>query len=429
MDNKIKQITTAQVLNQLGRPGVKIVDVRSIDAYNGWRQNGEIRGGHIRTARSLPYKWSGYLDWLDIVRSKDFMPHNSLILYGDKTAEIEKTAQCFVKANYVNVSVYTDFLNEWCTDSALPMSRLSRYRQLVSAPWLNDLITQKNVPEYENNKYVICHAHYRNRGAYEEGHIPGAIDMDTNTLESAETWNCRSPRELKETLEMAGITHDTTVILYGRYSFPDNNDEFPGSSAGDLGAMRCAFLLLYAGVKDVRILNGGLQAWSDDGFQISKEDSPRKSISDFGISIPQCPELIVNIAEAKEILQSRNKNLVCVRSWREYIGEVSGYNYIRKKGRIPGAVFANCGSDAYHMENYRNVDLTTREYHEIEKVWTEANITPDKHNAFYCGTGWRASEAWFNAWLMGWPSISVFDGGWFEWSSDELNPYETGLPQ
>ncbi|MFP4622653.1 MAG: sulfurtransferase, partial [Gemmatimonadota bacterium] len=109
-------------------------------------------------------------------------------------------------------------------------------------------------------------------------------------------------------------------------------------------------------------------------------------------------------------------------------GEVSGYNYIEKTGRIPGSVFGNCGSDAYHMENYRNLDHTTREFGEIEEIWRDAGVTADKHNAFYCGTGWRGSEAFFNAWLLGWPRVSVFDGGWFEWSGDPANPIETGEP-
>ena len=47
--------------------------------------------------------------------------------------------------------------------------------------------------------------------------------------------------------------------------------------------------------------------------------------------------------------------------------------------------------------------------------------------AFYCGTGWRASETWFYAHLMGWPRIAVYDGGWHEWSRDpDNNPIETG---
>jgi 3-mercaptopyruvate sulfurtransferase SseA len=192
--------------------------------------------------------------------------------------------------------------------------------------------------------------------------------------------------------------------------------------------MRCAFIMMYAGVKDVRLLNGGLQSWLDEGFEITKEESREQPVSAFGSEIPALPGLAVDLHEAEEILKAKDKNLVCVRSRGEYTGEVSGYNYIEKKGRIPGAVFANCGSDAYHMENYRNLDHTTREYHEIEKDWKEAGITYDKFNAFYCGTGWRASEAFFNAWLMGWSNIAVFDGGWFEWSNNNL-PFETGLPK
>jgi len=72
---------------------------------------------------------------------------------------------------------------------------------------------------------------------------------------------------------------------------------------------------------------------------------------------------------------------------------------------------------------------TTREYHEVEEIWKEAGVVPEKHNAFYCGTGWRGSEAWLNAWLMGWPRVSVFDGGWFEWSNDPQNPTATGIPE
>jgi 3-mercaptopyruvate sulfurtransferase SseA len=56
-------------------------------------------------------------------------------------------------------------------------------------------------------------------------------------------------------------------------------------------------------------------------------------------------------------------------------------------------------------------------------------ITPDKHVAYYCGTGWRASETWFCAYLKDWGRIAVYDGGRLEWSSDPANnPIETGDP-
>jgi thiosulfate/3-mercaptopyruvate sulfurtransferase len=187
-------------------------------------------------------------------------------------------------------------------------------------------------------------------------------------------------------------------------------------------------IMLYAGVNDVRILNGGFQSWEDAGYKTDTKDVPKVAIHDFGAPIPANPKIIVDIPEAKEMIKADDAEIVCVRSWAEYIGEVSGYNYIEKKGRITGAIFGNCGTDAYHMENYRNVDYTMREAQEVATIWREAGITPDKHLAFYCGTGWRGSEAFFNAWLMGWPRVSVFDGGWFEWSKDPKNPFEIGLP-
>ncbi|MGC9331318.1 MAG: sulfurtransferase [Bacteroidales bacterium] len=425
---KFKEISTETLKTLVENRQAKLIDVRSVNAYNGWQLQGEKRGGHIRGAKSLPLKWTRYIDWIDIVRHKKITPDDALILYGYTEKESFHVARFFQESGYNNICLYNHYMDEWDPNGNLPMEHLPKYKYLVSAAWVNQLISGQKPPHYHHDKYVVVHAHYRNRDAYLSGHIPGAIDMDTLALEAPETWNRRSPHELKIALEKHGITSDTTVVLYGKFMFPDNADEFPGSAAGDIGAIRNALIMMYAGVKDVRVLNGGFQSWKDAGFQIDKEDVSKRPVTDFGVEIPQKPELFVDIDEAKDILKASDAELVCVRSYPEYIGEVSGYNYIKAKGRIPGAVFADCGSDAYHMENYRNPDYTTREYHEIEAIWRESNITPDKHLAFYCGTGWRGSEAWFNAWLMGWPKVSVFDGGWFEWSNDPANPFETGVP-
>jgi thiosulfate/3-mercaptopyruvate sulfurtransferase len=420
--------TKKELLGLLQSQKTKIIDCRPLEAYNGWQLKNEARGGHIAGAKSLPAKWLNYIDWIEIVRHKDILPENEIIIYGYSADESQKVAERFLKSGYSNISVYNHFLDEWAPNPDLPMQKLERFKNLVSAEWVHELISGRKPAEYDNDKYVIVHSHYRNRDAYLTGHIPGAIDMDTLALEAPETWNRRSPEELKMALEAHGITSGTTVILYGKYMDPDNADEFPGSAAGDIGAIRNAFIMIYAGVKDVRVLNGGFRSWLDAGFETSYIDEPKAPVNDFGVSIPQKPELAVDTPEAKQILASKTAELVCVRSWPEYIGEVSGYNYIEAKGRIPRAVFADCGSDAYHMENYRNVDHTTREFQETTEIWMNNGITPDKHLAFYCGTGWRGSEAWFNAWLMGWPRVSVYDGGWFEWSNNPENPFETDVP-
>ncbi len=423
----MEQLRRDQMARAVHDSRIQIIDVRAVNAYNGWPEKGCSRGGHIQGAKSLPAKWADYIDWIEIVRQKEIKEDDPLFLYGSDSDETDMVADLFTRAGWQDVHVYHNFVDEWCPDAALPLQKLSRYTQLVSPQWLHGLTTTGTTQQFEGNRFVLCHAHYRNPDDYHQGHIPGAIDIDTNSLESTETWNRRSPQELAGALQALGITCDTPVILYGRFSYPDNDDPYPGSSAGHLGAIRCAFLMLYAGVKDVRILNGGLQSWLDAGYETTTDPSEKHPVEDFGTKIPSRPDLVIDTPQAKQYLDAPDKNLVSVRSWKEYIGEVSGYNYIEKKGRIPGSVFADCGSDAYHMENYRNLDHTTREYHEIERLWKNAGITPDTYNAFYCGTGWRGSEAFLNAWLMGWPDISVYDGGWFEWSNNG-NPYETGEP-
>ena len=426
---EIERLSTQDVEGLLKSKNVRIIDVRTADAYNGWKLNDEKRGGHIEGAKSLPAKWSDYMDWIEIVRSKKILPDNKIVIYSYTEEESRKVANLFVKAAYNDVSIYTGFVEEWAENDNLPMEHLARYKHLVPAEWVKNIVDGVNPKGFTGNKTIIVHSHYRNRDAYLSGHIPGAIDMDTLVLEAPETWNRRSPKELKLALEQHGITSDTTVIMYGKFMTPNNDDEFPGSAAGHIGAIRNTMILLYAGVKDVRVLNGGFQSWKEAGYEVSTADVEKVAVADFGLNIPANPAIIVDVPQAKEMLKSKEAELVSTRSWAEYIGKVSGYNYIKKKGRIPGSVFGNCGTDAYHMENYRNVDHTIREAQEVEEIWKEVGITPDKHLAFYCGTGWRGSEAFFNAWLMGWPRVSVFDGGWFEWSNDPDNPYETGIPQ
>jgi thiosulfate/3-mercaptopyruvate sulfurtransferase len=150
------------------------------------------------------------------------------------------------------------------------------------------------------------------------------------------------------------------------------------------------------------------------------------AVDSFGLKIPGRPEFIVDTEEVKARLADKSAVLVSVRSRAEYVGETSGYSYIEPKGHIPGAVWSPAGSDPYHLENLRNDHGTMRDYRVIENDWRNRGITPDKRVIFYCGTGARASVAFFYAYLMGWPAISVYDGGWLEWSLDKGNPIERG---
>jgi 3-mercaptopyruvate sulfurtransferase SseA len=428
-----RQITTQDLSNLLGDPGTTIVDVRPSASYNGWRLNGERRGGHIPGAVSFPHPWLRAIDESEVrtlLDARGLIGQRTVVVYGHDAWDAW-TFALRLEAGHADVRVYEAGWAEWADDERLPVERLANYERLVHPDWVRELIAGGRPEGHDGGRSLLFHVSFGVAEEYAEGHLPGALFLDTNWLEDAADWNRRPAHELEAALTGLGITHNTTVILYGRDTAGGANEKWPGRRAGQIAATRAAAILYYAGVDDVRVLDGGYDWWVAAGYPLEIEDLRPVPVADFGVSIPKRPEVIVDLDEAKSILADpAGSALVSVRSWREHIGAVSGYNYIGPAGRIAGDVWGNCGTDAYHMQHYRSVDNMMRAYPEIAANWAEVGITPDKRVAFYCGTGWRASETWFYAYLMGWERIAVYDGGWFEWSQDPFNnPIEVGVPE
>jgi 3-mercaptopyruvate sulfurtransferase SseA len=426
-------LSTSELHSRLTDPDLVIVDVRPLHSYNGWRTNGEARGGHVPGAVALPHAWLRDLDDADVeelLESKGVTPRREIVLYGDDADDVHASRSRLTGLGFARVRLYEHSWDEWADDDDLPVERLANYERLVHSTWLRQLLGGARPEAAPDGRFLLLHVNFGVPEEYEEDHIPGALYLDTNLLENPDGWNRRSPEELEAALCSLGVTRDTTVILYGRDTEGDANEKWPGRRAGQIAATRAAMILHYCGVDDVRLLDGGYDAWVRSGNELETTLREPTPVSAFGARIPVRPEVIVDIDEAKEILADPDSAaLVSVRTWNEHIGKVSGYNYIGPAGRIAGDVWGNCGSDAYHMQHYRTVDNTMRAYPEIASNWEEAGITPDKWVAFYCGTGWRASETWFYAYLMGWQRIAVYDGGWYEWSQDPIeNPVEVGEP-
>jgi 3-mercaptopyruvate sulfurtransferase SseA len=427
-------ISTVELREHLNDPTLTIVDVRPMAAYNGWRLHDAPRGGHIPGAVSFPSAWLASVDDPEIerlLRAKGITADRTIVLYGHDVEDIAGLAGRLEASAYPAVRIYADGWSAWADDDTLPIEKLPNHDKLVHIAWLRQVLGGERPEAAPRDRFVLFHVNFGVPEEYADGHIPGAQYLDTNWLEDPADWNRRAPHELEAELEGLGIMHDTTVILYGRDTVGHANEKWPGRRAGQIAATRAAMILRYAGVDDVRLLDGGYDWWVEAGYPLEQVDRPPTPVTAFGVPIPTRPEVIVDLDEAKEIVADPDgAALVSVRSWKEHVGKVSGYNYIGPAGRIAGDVWGNCGTDAYHMQHYRNVDNTMRAYPEIVANWHEAGITPDKWVAFYCGTGWRASETWFYAYLLGWQRIAVYDGGWFEWSRDPINnPIEVVEPR
>jgi thiosulfate/3-mercaptopyruvate sulfurtransferase len=418
---------------RLGSPTLAVVDVRPLRAYNGWRQPGEPRGGHVPGAVSFPAEWLASVDGPEIQKilgQKGIAAPADVVLYGGPDGAAEDVAAALAERGIDGARVLAGGFAAWAADADRPVEKLLHHDRLVHIDWLAEVLAGGSPEAAPAGPFKLFHVNFGVPEEYADGHIPGAFHLDTNWLENPVDWNRRTPEELEAALRQLGITHDTTVVVYGRDTVGEANEKWPGRRAGQIAATRALMILRYAGVDDVRLLDGGYDWWVGAGHPVETTLRTPEPVAAFGVTIPLRPEVIVDLPEAKAILADRDgAALVSVRTWKEHIGRVSGYNYIGPAGRIAGDVWGNCGSDAYHMQHYRNVDNTMRAYPEIAANWAENGITADKWVAFYCGTGWRASETWFYAYLQGWERIAVYDGGWFEWSADPVNnPIEIGDP-
>jgi thiosulfate/3-mercaptopyruvate sulfurtransferase len=340
-----------------------------------------------------------------LLQSKGVLPEKSIVIYGYKEDDCSILAELLRSFGFQKVFIYEAGLQEWAADASLPMDRLANYEKLVYPGWVKRHISDGKVKLFE-----VSHEGFE---GYQVGHIPGAVHFDLGLIECAPDWNVCADDDLLKILLAVGITHKSQVVLYGRNT---------------MAAARAANVLMYAGVEDVRILDGGWDAWLKAGYEMETGVVQPAPVEDFGREIPAHPEYIIDMDKARALLADDQGLLVSLRSWDEYIGKTSGYDYIQAKGHIAGAVWGYSGSDAHQLQDYRNHDNTMRSHHEIEANWGRAGITSDKKVAFYCGTGWRASEAFFYAHLMGRRNIAVYDGGWLEWSQDDANPIERGAP-
>lgn len=413
----VPTITKETLSALLIEPHVRLVDVRPIAVFRGWRRASDARGGHIPGAIPMPVTWveSGDDPGLEeLLVEMHITPGHHIVLYGDESAEPRGVGERLGALGYRNLATYGRGFGEWAADERLEVERLARYEQLVPAEWLADLLAGRSVEAAPPADFAVYHATFAGSDEYRAGHLPGAFELDTNELESPVDHNRRSPEELECYLLDRGITSDTTVILYGRDGAVDSDGS--RRTAGQIAATRAAAILLYAGVRDVRMLDGGYGAWIAAGHDVETFAHIPEAVPAFGREIPARSELFIDLDEAKELLADPDGVLVSIRSWAEHVGDTSGYDYIGQRGDIPGAVWAGGSADAHDMSQYRSPDNTMLAPAVIAARWQELGITPGRRVAFYCGTGWRASEAFFDAYLMGWPRIAIYDGGWFEWA-------------
>lgn len=300
----------------------------------------------------------------------------------------------------------------------------------VEPEWVQSVIDGEEAVE----KFVIAEVSwggYATAEAYNAAHVPGAIHINSDAVEydDCDPWpegdgiddiaqydedfnygenevtpddnfNIRSAEQLTEFMKHFGITEDTTVILYG-------------SNATNSAVTRVAFAMLYAGVDHVKVINGGFEAWQAAGLETETTvNQPVSTDEDFGTTIPEHPEYIMSIEDVKDNLENNEKfNLVSIRSYDEFCGKTSGYDYIKMCGEPAGAIWGKDTDDGTYAIDGKMVDVSY-----LKQYIEEGGGSYDNELSFYCGTGWRATIPFLIAYEDGKEDISLYDGGWWQWT-------------
>lgn len=298
------------------------------------------------------------------------------------------------------------------TTAGVPTGAVPEKQVYVSPQWVQSVIDGK---QKESANYVIWEVAWgevKDSPTYASGHLKGAVHLNTDLIEEPEDWNIRKASEIEAMMKDYGVTQDTTVIVY---SDKGNN------SADD----RVAFAMLWAGVKNVKALDGGLDAWTKAGLELeTKANKPVAAKAAFGTTVPAHPEYILTWKQVLEKQKDKNFKLVSIRSWDEFMGKTSGYSYIPKAGEPKGAIWGHDTDDG----SYNKADGTVVNSDVLEGFLKESDASLKNELSFYCGTGWRAAMPFLIAYEEGYTNISMYDGGWFVWQKQDDLDVQVGDP-
>ena len=254
------------------------------------------------------------------------------------------------------------------------------------------------------------------RGGYKDyfrGHLPTAHHINFDTLRGTDQAVPVQylPEDLTRALLVrAGVDKDRLHLVYA------TGDVLPNDEI--LSTSMVAFVLEKYGVKNIKIVDGGVAEWKKQGFTAVQDyfGNPPGHLpeqSNFGIA--------ANVDDVQAHVGRPGNVLVDARPINEFRGEDEIW---LRKGHIPGAI-------SFHWARLMEKDNTHKfkPYAEVKAELDKAGITPDKNIIAYCGTSREGSLlAFYLKHVAGFPNVRLYEGAWKEyvWLKDKSLPAETG---
>lgn len=247
------------------------------------------------------------------------------------------------------------------------------------------------------------------RAAYARGHLPGAVFVDLETELAAppapELGRHPLPAldDLQATARRWGIGRDSTVLVY--------------DDAGGTSAARAWWLLRWAGVERVAIIDGGLRAWDGAGHHL-EDGFVRPRPGDVELRPGGLPTIGIDEAAswAQDDGDGGARVLLDARAGERFRGEVEPVD--PRAGHIPGA------RSAPTVGNLTESGWL-RESEELRARFEALGVSPGAPVAAYCGSGVTAAHTVAVLAALG-IEAALFPGSWSQWSNDPSRLVATG---
>jgi thiosulfate/3-mercaptopyruvate sulfurtransferase len=254
------------------------------------------------------------------------------------------------------------------------------------------------------------------RGGYKDyfrAHLPTAQHLEFDSLRgTAQAVPVQYlPDDLTKTLLLrAGVDKDRTHLIYA------TGDVLPNDEI--LSSTMVVHVLEKFGVKDIRIVDGGLAEWKKQGLtpvQDYFQNPPGK------LPAKTDKTTAANIKDVQAHVGKPGNLLIDARPINEFRGEDEIW---LRKGHIPGAI-------SFHWARLVEKDNTHKfkPFAEVKAELEAAGITPDKNIICYCGTSREGSALRFYLkYVAGYPNVRLYEGAWKEyvWLNGKSLPAETG---
>ncbi|MCF8607227.1 sulfurtransferase [Gordonia sp. HY442] len=283
-------------------------------------------------------------------------------------------------------------------DSNPAFAAFAHPERLVSTEWLSAHLGAPGLKIVESDEDVLL---------YDIGHIPTSQKVDWHLhLNDPVTRDYINGEQFAKLMSDKGISRDDTVVIYG-----DKNNWW---------AAYALWVFTLFGHEDVRLLDGGRDAWMDEQRDTSF-DVPEYPATDY--PVVERDDASIR-AFADDVLTSLGTTpLIDVRSPQEYTGERTHMPDYPEEGALRGGHIPTAVSIPWAKA--AAPDSRFRSRPELEEIY--GAFDPKTPTIAYCRIGERSSHTWFVlTHLLGFPNVRNYDGSWTEWGNRVRVPIAQG---